>query len=466
MQITYQGSSSLTVRFYFEGDPSIPQGLVEAGHFEGKEGQFFTRLNHESSLLCCGLGKEKEISPFKLLNTGIKLFSTQLAKLKLPSAALELNSLDEKKVFFLLEGLFLSALYLNPYQKVETKPTLAQFILLTPHQSSAERAFILAQNRNLVRSLVDAPANILTTKNFTEKIQEIFADTPVQVEVWDRERLETEKMRGLLTVGQGSALPPYLVKLHYRPVKVEKQITLIGKGIVFDAGGYSLKPSDSMQDMKGDMAGAATVVGILKTLCELNLPLEIYALLPIAENLISGQAYRVSDIIHYPNGKTVEINNTDAEGRLILADALLHANTLPPKTIIDLATLTGACMVALGPDIYGAFSNNDELVSRFVQFVNDSTSETTWRLPLFYKYKEQLKSSIADLKNTGKRWGGAITAALFLNEFVQEDKTWMHLDIAGPFFDEGLGLFENMATGIPLESLVLFLEHQMSWQPS
>ena len=463
MQVSYQGSSPLTVRFYFEGDPSISENLTRNGYFEGKEGQFFTQLGEDTCLLFCGLGKKSESVPFKLLNTGIKLFSTQLAKLKLPSAALDLGTLDEKEVFFLLEGLFLSALYVNPFQKIDPVPTLTQFILLTPHQQSAQRAWVFSQNRNLVRNLVDMPANVLTTKNFTEKIQEIFADTPVQVEIWDTERLKNENMQGLLSVGQGSSMPPYLVKLHYRPPKVEKQITLIGKGIVFDAGGYSLKPSDSMLDMKGDMAGAATVAGTLKTIYDLGLPLEVYALLPIAENLISGQAYRVSDIIRYSNGKTVEINNTDAEGRLVLADALLHANTLPPKTIIDLATLTGACMVALGPDIYGAFSNDNELAARFVQFVNDTTSETAWVLPLFHKYKEQLKSSIADLKNTGKRWGGAITAALFLNEFVDKEKTWLHLDIAGPFFDEGLGLFENMATGIPLESLALFLEKQLTW---
>jgi leucyl aminopeptidase len=191
---------------------------------------------------------------------------------------------------------------------------------------------------------------------------------------------------------------------------------------------------------------------------ELNLPLEIEVYLPIAENSISGNAYKVSDVITYQNGKSVEIVNTDAEGRLVLADALIVASATPCDLMIDIATLTGACMVALGTDIYGVLSSDEKLARGYCDFVNDNSSETAWPLPLFSKYKDQLKSKIADMKNSGKRWGGAITAALFLQEFIPAKTNWMHLDIAGPSYDEGLNLFDSMATGIPMESLVLYLE--------
>jgi leucyl aminopeptidase len=433
--------------------------------FSGKQGEILTDIQEEETFIHAGLGKKEKADPFSFLKTGISLMRSQLKKIASDSVFLEMEELEERAIFFIMEGIFLEGLYDFSYKKKEEDQQKMETLIVScneKYQKSVDKAKIIAQSRNLVRELVDTPANILTTTEMAGRLEKMFKSKSLKVEVWDKKRLEKENLQGLLNVGKGSDFPPYLVKVHYKPENPKKQYTLIGKGIIFDTGGYSLKPSEGMLDMKGDMAGAATVAGILNGAAQMKLPVEIIGLFPLAENAISGSAYKVSDVIRYRNGKSVEVVNTDAEGRLVLADALIVSGELEPEKVIDFATLTGACMVALGPDIYGVFSPDEAKSRDFTDFVNKNTSEKGWPLPVYDKYRDdQMKSKIADLKNTCKRWGGAITATLFLKEFVPEGKEWMHMDIAGPFFDEGLGLFDGQATGIPVESMLLWLESQL-----
>ncbi len=459
MIFKYGGNSINKVEFYYENSTDIIHYLKESKIFLGKDLENYSFFKKDSLTILSGLGKEKDLSNFKLLKTGINIARNNLKKIEIKDIEIDLMNLDDNKVFFILEGMFLEGLYKYSLKKNEKKDKIEiNIIIKCKNKKIFDKAFKIAKSRNIVRQLVDIPANILDTNEFSKQIQSILKDKKIGIEVYDKKRLEKENLQGILSVGQGSAQPPYLLKIHYKPQKAKNKITLVGKGVVFDSGGLSLKPSDSMVDMKGDMAGAATVVGAINAAKEMELPVEIFGLIPIVENHISGNSYRVSDVIKYKNGKSVEIGNTDAEGRLILADALIISNVLPSNFIIDLATLTGACMVALGPDIYGVLTNNEKLGRKFTDFVNLNSSDEAWMLPLFDRYKKQLDSKIADVKNIGKRWGGTITAALFLKEFVPKNKDWIHLDIAGPFFDEGLGLFDSMSTGIPLESLVLYLE--------
>jgi len=263
---------------------------------------------------------------------------------------------------------------------------------------------------------------------------------------------------GLSAVSAGSDREAYLIHLTYRPEGTAREkIALVGKGITFDSGGYNLKPTPGILGMKMDMAGAATVLGVFDILGTLRPDVEVHGYVATCENLVNGHAYKPGDVITAYTGKTIEIDNTDAEGRLVLADALGYAREQTPDVIIDMATLTGACMVALGEYTSAVFSNDEQLKARFMAAV-DETDESFWPMPLDKKLRSQLDSKIADIKNCGKRYGGAITAALFLKEFVG-DTSWIHLDIAGPaFVAAALGSIPEGGTGFGVYTLTGFLE--------
>ncbi len=458
MKVLFKGEAPLKVLFFFEEESHISDFLKKKKLFEGKEGDFYWQVKDSEIALWVGLGKKSETNFFSLLKTGV-LVAKKIAKTQEAQVEFSLLELGDKETFFIAQGFFLQSLFSYSLKEKKEPSFLKETIFKTPFVQLIHKAQSLAQTRNWIRELVDTPSNILTPQSFALQIKEAFKESAVKVEIWDFDRVQKENLTGLNYVGKGSDNPPYFVKLHYAPKGAKQSLSLIGKGITFDSGGLSLKPTDSMLDMKSDMAGAATVAGIFQLALKNNLPIELYGFLPLAENMVSGKAYKVGDIITYNNQKSVEITNTDAEGRLILADALILASNEKPSFMIDIATLTGACMVALGTDIYGVFANNQEEGQKYVDFVNKESSDFAWSLPLFSRYQEGLKSKIADLKNTGKRWGGAISAALFLKEFVDNKKNWMHFDIAGPSFDEGLGLFDGQATGVPLESLYLYLEN-------
>lgn len=298
----------------------------------------------------------------------------------------------------------------------------------------SETARALTDAVTTVRDLGNTPSNIMTPERLAERAQEVCKAAGVKCTVYGLREIERMKMGGLIAVNRGSDLEPRFVVMEYAPRKAKKHVALVGKGITFDSGGISIKPAEKMEEMKFDMCGAAAVIGIVEAAARLELPVKITGIFAATENLPSGSAYKPGEIITMMNGKTVEIVNTDAEGRMILGDALHYASNLKPDHIIDYATLTGACVVALASDAAGLFTNDDELARKLIQ-CGERTGERLWRLPLWDEYKDLIRSEWADMKNSGGRWGGAITAAVFLKEFV-DCPSWAHLDIAGTAYAE------------------------------
>jgi leucyl aminopeptidase len=310
-----------------------------------------------------------------------------------------------------------------------------------------------------VRDLVNAPPNDLTPVALANAAKEGASAHGVAYKEWDKKALDKLGMRLFLAVNRGSAEEPRMVHLSYVPpgVTKPKKIVFVGKGLTFDSGGLCIKPAGSMIDMKCDMAGAATTIGIVLAAARLGVPIEIHGLFGATENMTGSSAYRPGDVFKSYQGKTVEIINTDAEGRLVLADVLTYASELKPDYLIDHATLTGACMVALGPWTAGLFSNDDGLAARYTTAA-EAEGELYWRMPLVRDLRDSLRSEIADLKHTGDKHGGAISAALFLEEFVGKAR-WMHLDIAGPaFLERPHAQYPKGGSGFGVATGVRFLE--------
>lgn len=289
-------------------------------------------------------------------------------------------------------------------------------------------------------------------------VQHLGALPDVTVQVWDEAALEANGCVGTLAVGQGSARPPRMIHVVYRPAGARGHVALVGKGVTFDSGGLSLKPSAGMQTMRCDMGGAATVLAAAGAVAELGVPIALDVFVAAAENMVDGNSYKLGDILTYANGVTVEIHNTDAEGRLVLADALIHACRVPGVThLVDAATLTGACVVALGNDFTGMFTASDDLAAELHTAATEA-GEGVWRLPLHQDYKALLKADWAQLKNVGGPAAGSTTAALFLQHFV-DGPTWAHLDIAGSsFHDKGGSRYAAGATGEPVRTLISWLQ--------
>ncbi|OGN99865.1 MAG: leucyl aminopeptidase [Chloroflexi bacterium RBG_13_51_52] len=328
-------------------------------------------------------------------------------------------------------------------------------------EKAIARGKIMAEAANYARDMVNEPGNFMTPTQMANTTRQLAKKYGLKVEILDRAKMKELGMGGLLGVSQGSQQPPKFIILTYKGRESsEIDLALVGKGITFDSGGISIKPSENMADMKGDMAGGAAALATLTALAQLKPKINVTAFVPATENLPSGTAMKPGDIISAMNGKTIEVLNTDAEGRLILADALSYAAKRKAKAIIDVATLTGACQIALGKICSGAFTNNQIMLDKVVAAANDA-GESAWQLPMFEEYREFIKSDVADIKNIGNRYGGAITAAKFLEEFV--DKTpWVHLDIAGTAdTDKDKGYLVKGATGVPVRTLVNFVLAQV-----
>ena len=291
-------------------------------------------------------------------------------------------------------------------------------------------------------------------ERFAERAGELAKELNLECEVFDEARLESERMRAMLAVAKGSARAPRMVALKYQGGPADgPTLALVGKGVTFDSGGLSLKPTESMLTMKCDMAGAATVLGAIVTLARLKVPVNVVGYMGLVENMISGKSYKLGDVLKARNGVTIEVQNTDAEGRLVLADVLSYAADQKPAKMIDLATLTGACVVALGEQVTGAFTNNQAWCDQVLAAAKQA-GEDMWQLPMFEHYAELFSSDVADCKNVGGRWGGAITAGKFLEKFVG-DVPWVHLDIAGPSFASGNKPHqEGGATGCMVRTLI------------
>jgi leucyl aminopeptidase len=357
------------------------------------------------------------------------------------TAVLDAAAADGPGLRALAEGAALGAYRFTRYRSAAPPAPEAAVLALgrTPDATAREAvstAAGLAAAVDLARDLVNTAPNDLPPGQMARTAQELFADTDVDVKVWTDAQLRRGRFGGLTAVGQGSANPPRLVRLHYRGHGAGTHVALVGKGITFDSGGLSLKPAKAMEWMKADMAGAAAVLATVKLAHEWKLPVEVTGWLALAENMPGATAQRPGDVISIRGGKTVEVLNTDAEGRLVLADALVEAATGKPDQIIDVATLTGAQLVALGSRVAGAMGNDEELRAAVVA-AGDAAGEALWPMPLPPELRPSLDSPIADIANIGDRNGGMLTAALFLKEFVPAGTPWVHLDIAGPAFNEG-----------------------------
>ena len=308
------------------------------------------------------------------------------------------------------------------------------------------------------RDLVNEPAAFMTPKQVAAEAKELAKHKSLTLRVYSAAECKALGMNMFLAVGQGSKQQPQMIHLRYKPTKkAKRRIALVGKGVTFDSGGYSLKPSSAMEDMKIDMAGSAAVISAMGAIAQIAPPVEVHAVAACCENLVSGNAYKLGDVLRAMDGTTVEINNTDAEGRLTLGDAITFVRTkIKPDEILDFATLTGACMVALGPTIAGVMSTNEPMVKRWFDAASQ-TGEAMWRLPLAPELKSQLKSNIADLRNTGERYGGAITAGLFLKHFAK-DTPWLHVDLAGPASStKTAGAVCRGGTGFAVATIVAFV---------
>ena len=302
---------------------------------------------------------------------------------------------------------------------------------------------LLRTSVQLARDLANRPGNDLTPETLSTAARDMAEDlNGLRVTILGKKELLKEKMGGLLAVSQGSIEEPRMIVLEHRPKKPKRSVVLVGKGVTFDSGGISLKPPKGMGDMKSDMVGGATVIGVMRAVAELELPIKVVGLVPTAENMPSGTAIRPGDIITTSSGKTVEIENTDAEGRLLLADALHYATRFNPDIILDFATLTGACVVALGHEAAGVMGNDKDLQATLMA-IGERVGERVWSMPNYDEYLSYLSSDWADFKNAGSRPGGAVTAGVFLKQFVPEKASWAHIDIAG------VGFLDKVHNGLP-----------------
>jgi len=423
------------------------QGLLaeirDAGEWKGKSGQLITlhrpRGLHARRLIIAGAGKQADFDSAAVR----QLMMTAMHKLKDKGfqkiAAYRRSRIGlESAIQSAVEGLVLGSHQIDEY-KTESKGTgfggelllVTEEALTTESQAALRRGEILGRAANLARSLVNEPGNRVNPSRLAERARQMAEKCSLQVEVFDEQQMEEKGMHSVLAVARGSDEPArFIILSHMGAAQADQPpLVFVGKGVTFDSGGLSLKSAESMEEMKADKAGACTVLAAMQAIAQLHVPVNVVGLIPAVENLPSGRAQRPGDVIRSMSGKTIEVLNTDAEGRLILADALHYARSLNPRLIVDYATLTGACVVALGHFRAGMFCNNEELYRQFMQAAERS-GEKYWRLPLDDDYRKELDSQIADIKNVGSRSGGAITAAKFLQEFV--DKTpWCHVDMAG-----------------------------------
>ncbi|MEE8238944.1 MAG: leucyl aminopeptidase [Nitrososphaerales archaeon] len=422
-------------------------------------------------ILAIGLGKQDEYTPDVLRSAAGKV-TRRVRELELTSFGFVLdqsNSLEDVQA--LVEGSELGLYNFDKYKSSARKPEVKEMGIflnkrtLRKSRDIVAKGQIIARSVALTRDLSNLPSSDCTPSILSSYSMKLNKRGKVKVKVIEQEQMRTLGFGGVLAVARGSHEPAKFIILEYAGDKIGRSpIVLVGKAITFDSGGISIKPSEKMNEMKHDKSGGATVIGVIKAAAELKIPLNLVGLVPATENLPGGGAYKPGDVVRFHNGKTAEILNTDAEGRLILADALAYAQRYKPQAIIDFATLTGACIIALG-NVASGLMGNHPIVSQRILDAADRTGERVWELPLWKEYKDQIKSDIADIKNTSGRAGGTITAAAFLSNFVG-DYPWAHLDIAGTAWTQDAtpnrGYNQKGATGVGVR-LAIDLLH--NWKP-
>ncbi|MEB3320859.1 MAG: leucyl aminopeptidase [Cyanobium sp.] len=442
------------------------QERLEQMNFQGKAGEClsFERLGaHPGCLIVVGLGEPANFNLTALRSAGAAAAGAAgRSRSRELGLALPCEGLDGAAAAAAMAEAVRLSLYTDQRFRSEPEPTprLERVTLFQLGENAAAElrgAEARCAGVELARALVAAPPNVATPQHLADTAAKIAADFGLDLQVLERGDCEALGMGAYLGVAQGSDLPPKFIHLTYRPEgPVQRRVALVGKGLTFDSGGYNLKTAGSqIEMMKYDMGGSAAVLGAARAIGELKpAGVEVHMIVAACENMISGGAVHPGDIVTAANGKTIEINNTDAEGRLTLADALVYACRLEPDAVVDLATLTGACVIALGEEMAGLWSCSDGLADALLQ-AGEAGGEDLWRMPLRPSYKAGLKSPVADLKNTGPRPGGSITAALFLQDFVKAGLPWAHLDIAGTVWtDKGRREDPAGATGFGVRTLV------------
>ncbi len=413
------------------------------------------------AVLLAGIGDRKEFNEAGL-RRALGRVAPSLARFRTLATTFALALEGGGAVQSAVEGLALGAYRFDRYKtKTDDRPDgFTDAVVLGTDarkgKAAVARGETLAEAVNWARDLVNTPAGDMPPAQIAREAQKMARQVGLRCKVWGESELRKGGFGGILGVGAGSVNPPRLIELEYGGAGNAKPIALTGKGVSFDSGGLSIKDAKGMETMKDDMGGAASILAAMRAIARLRPRVNVIAAVPSSENMPSGSATKPGDVLRHRGGKTSEVLNTDAEGRLILADTLAYLAEKKPRVILDAATLTGAAMVALGDDITAAIGNDDGVIAD-VRAAGEAAGEPVWQLPLWRDYRSMIDSSIADVKNTGERHGGAITAALFLSEFVG-DTPWVHLDIAGPAFTTGGNdLGPKGATGVPVRTLVQYV---------
>ena len=442
--------------------------LYDSGEFSGKSLE--VAILHRPAglkakrLVLAGGGKRDKFNAAELRKLiGATVRSLKAKGIHSIALALEEEFRSDDFTAASVEGALLADLENDRYKTDPKKNEkhVDSFSVLGGSQAAVDRGRILAEAQNFTRDLANEPANVLNPMLLAERAKQMASEYGLECEVLDQDRMRQLGMGALLGVAQGSAEPPALIVIRYKPANTsasKDHLGLIGKGVTFDTGGISIKPSDGMEKMRYDMAGGAAVIGAMRAIAQLKPAIPVTALIPTVENMPGSKAQRPGDIVTSLSGKTVEVLNTDAEGRLILIDALTYAQRLGCTHLVDAATLTGAIVVALGNVNIGAFTNNEAFLGKLLA-ASKAEGEKTWQMPMDEEYKELLKSAFADLHNIGGRSGGSITAAWFIRDFVDETP-WIHLDIAGTaWLDDAKPYMAKGATGVGLRTFVRLAEN-------
>lgn len=418
-----------------------------------------------NKVLVVGLGKKDKFDVNKLRELSAHIVKKALA-IKAKKVCIDLGKLEidpAKSGQAVAEGTLIGEYAFDKYksEKDEERIKIEEFILVEKDfekynklATGTAKGIKIANAMSFARDLANEPAQYVTPTKLAEVAKKLEG---VKTKVYDKDDIERMEMGAFLAVSKGSYQDPKFIHIKYAPANPKKKIAIIGKGLTFDSGGLDLKPASSMLNMKDDMSGAACILAVMDSLPLFNPNIEVHGIIAACENMPGCSAYKPGDVLTAKNKKTIEVDNTDAEGRLTLADALCYACELGVDEIIDIATLTGACMVALGAYAAGIMGNNQELINKLIK-TGAENGERYWQLPMFEDYFNGLKSDIADMKNTGERWGGASAAALFLQKFVKEDIAWAHLDVAGvAFLDKPLHEFGKGATGVGVRTLINYI---------
>ncbi len=451
----------LLVVSMFEGEKTscelANKYAVDEDKFEGKFGETYLLPTYGQEVyrkvLVLGLGKKEEFNPNKMREASAKAIKKAM-QIEAKTVAFSLDGIEFDYSEQFTMGALIADYSFDKY-KSEKKDKKVKEVYVQANEAMVRKAEKIAAAMSFARNLANEPAQFATPS----ELAAIACDLGLETKIYDREECEHMGMGAFLAVAKGSAQEPKFIHMKYSVENPKKRIAIIGKGITFDSGGLDIKPPSSMLTMKDDMSAAACVLGVMSVIKEFNPQVEVHGIIAACENMPGCSAYKPGDILTAKNGKTIEIDNTDAEGRLTLADALCYACELGVDEVVDLATLTGACMVALGTAAAGIMGNDDEFVSKLIDTAQRS-GERYWKLPLWDDYFESLKSDIADMKNTGSRWGGASTAGCFLQKFVKDVK-WAHIDIAGTaFLEKPQKEFIKGATGAGVRTLLNYILEQ------